>query len=142
MNYDGGTVLYRKYVLPPINLSKVLTHMMEFKEAGLPRCIGSTDCTHFTTKRCKYNLKNNHLSPKSSHTTWTFNLTCNHRRRILHSTTGRPGRWNDQTMVRLVRLISGIWDSTILEDLEFELLLYYKEGDIIVKKISGCVRYC
>jgi hypothetical protein len=48
-----------------------------------------------------YQLKNNHLGAKSSHTTRTFNLTCNHRCRIIHSTHGGPGRWNDQTMVRL-----------------------------------------
>ncbi len=48
-----------------------------------------------------------------------------------------PGHWNDQTMVRLDCLISGIWDSTILEDLEFELLAYNKEGDVIAVKYNG-----
>jgi hypothetical protein len=51
--------------------------------------------------------------------------------------TGGPGCWNDQTMVRLDSLISGIWDSKILEDLEFELLVYNKEGDIISVKYQG-----
>jgi hypothetical protein len=96
----GSTVLYCKYVLTPVHISKARTHMSEFKEAGLPGCIWSTNCTHITTKRWEYNLKNSHLGPKSSHTTWKFNLTCNHHCRILHSTTGGPGRWNDQTMVR------------------------------------------
>jgi hypothetical protein len=112
-------------------------HMAEFEEAGLPGCIGSTNCTHITTKICEYNLKNNHLGPKSSHATRTFNLMCNHHRRILHSTTGGPGHWNDQTMVRLDRFISGIWDSTILKDLEFELLAYNNEGDVIAVKYQG-----
>ncbi len=111
--------------------------MSEFKEAELPGCIRSTDCTYIVTRRCKYNLKNNHLGPKSSHPTRTFNLTCNHRIRILHSMMSGPGRWSDQTMVRLDRLISGIQDSTILEDLEFELLAYDKEDEVIVVKYQG-----
>jgi hypothetical protein len=40
-------------------------------------------------------------------------------------------------MVRLDRLISGIQDSTILEDLEFELLAYDKEDEVIVVKYQG-----
>ncbi len=40
-------------------------------------------------------------------------------------------------MVRLDRLISGIRDSTILVDLEFELLAYDKEGDVIAVKYQG-----
>ena len=87
-------------------------------------------------QKMQYNLKNNHLGPKSSHTTRTFNLTCNHRCRVLHLTTGGPGRCNDQTMVGLDHLISGIRDS-ILKDLEFELLAYDKEGDIIAVKYQG-----
>ncbi len=50
---------------------------------------------------------------------------------------GGPGHQNDQTMVRLDCLISGIRDSTILKDLEFELLTYDKEGDVIVVKYQG-----
>ena len=83
---------------PPDPLAQ--TNMAEYAEAGFPGCVESTDCTHITTERCEYNLKNNHLGNKSSHTTRTFNLTCNHRRRILHTTRGGPGRWNDMTMVR------------------------------------------
>jgi hypothetical protein len=97
----GSTVLFNKYVVTPVNLQKAMSHMAEYGLAGFPGCVGSCDCTHITTERCEYFLKNSHLGPKSSHTTRTFNLTCNHRQRILHTTNGGPGQWNDQTMVRL-----------------------------------------
>ena len=97
----GSTSLYSRLVITPLHLPEALSNMQEYKMAGFPGCIGSTDCTHITTERCEYRLKNNHLGAKSSHTTWMFNLACNHRRRILHTMTGGPGRWNDQTMVRL-----------------------------------------
>ncbi len=40
-------------------------------------------------------------------------------------------------MVRLDCYISGIWDGTILKDLECELLAYDNEGEIIAVKYQG-----
>jgi hypothetical protein len=87
----GSTVLYKKWVLPPVNLPEAESNMYEYTQAGFPGCVGSSDCTHIVTDRCQYNLKNNHIGAKSSQTTRKFNLTCNHRRRILHTTNGGPG---------------------------------------------------
>ena len=68
----GSTVLYDKYVLTPDNVNEAKTHMREFEEAGFPGCVGSSDATHITTDRCEYNLKNNHLGPKSSLTARSY----------------------------------------------------------------------
>ena len=76
----GSTTLYSMHVLTPVNLAEAQSNMAEYAEAGLPGCVGSSDCTHITTEGCEYKLKNNHRGGKSSHTTRTFNLTCNHRR--------------------------------------------------------------
>lgn len=133
----GSNVLYDDYVLTPVRLPEARSNMMEYAQAGFPGCIGSSDCTHIVTDRCQYNLKNNHLGGKSSLTTRTFNLTCNHRRRILHSTQGGPGRWNDMTMVRLDRFISGIQDGSVLEDVTFKLLGYDQEGKVIDLQYKG-----
>jgi hypothetical protein len=73
----------------------------------------------------------NHLGAKISHTTCTFNLTCNHRCRILHTTHGGPGRWNDQTIVRSDTFLTSIRDGRILTNNEFDLLSYENEGSII-----------
>lgn len=85
----GSTVLYSKYVLTPKNASEAKSHMVEFEKAGFPGCIGSCDCTHIATEKCQYNLKNAHTGRHKKNTTRTFNLTCNHRRRILHTTRGK-----------------------------------------------------
>ena len=106
--------------------------------AGFPGCVGSSDCTHIVTDRCEYNLKNHHLGAKNSLTTRTFNLTCNHHRQILYITNGGPGRWNDQTMVRLDIFISGISDGIVLEDVSFELLAHDKKDRI--KNYGSVVR--
>jgi hypothetical protein len=92
----GSTTLYDRYVQFPSNYEEAKRHMREFAMAGLPGCVGSTDATHIVTWACEYNLRNNHLGGKSKAKTRSFNTMCNHRRHILHSTRGGPGRWNDK----------------------------------------------
>ncbi len=111
-------------MITPVHLLEAQSNMREFNLAGFPGCVGLCDCTHIVTERCEYNLKNNHLGAKSFLTTRTFNLTCNHHRRILHTTNGGPGRWNDQSMVRLDTFVPGICDGTVLNGVDFELLAH------------------
>jgi hypothetical protein len=74
----GSTVLHDKFVQTPVHLDEAKSNMVEYTESRLPGCIGSSNCTHILMEGCKYNLKSNHLGGKSSNTTCTFNLTCNH----------------------------------------------------------------
>ena len=133
----GSTTLYSMHVIKPFHLAEAQSNMSEYAEAGFPGCVGSTDCTHITTERCEYNLKNNHLGGKSNQTARTFNLTCNHRRRILHTTRGGPARWNDMTMVRFDTFLTAVRAGNILSDNEFELLSYDKEGNVISVRYNG-----
>eukprot|EP00804_Cyclotella_cryptica_P015709 CCRYP_019516-RA/>CCRYP_019516-RA protein AED:0.25 eAED:0.25 QI:0/0/0/1/1/1/2/0/275 len=132
----GSTVLYNKYVVYPKNFKEAKDHMIEFTVAGLPGALGSTDATHITIWQCEYNLRNNHLDGKSSSTTHSYNITVNHRRRILHSTRGGPGRWNDKMIVLFDTFVRGIRDGDHLNDVEFELF-EQRHGDIITIKFRG-----
>jgi len=67
----------------------------------------------------------------------TFNLTCNHRRRILHTTRGGPARWNDMTMVQFDSFLTAVRAGSILTDNEFELLSYDKEGNVVTVCYNG-----
>ncbi len=133
----GSTVLHAKFVQFPLHLDKAKSNMEEYAESGLPGCVGSSDCTHILTEGCEYNLKNNHLGIKSSNTTCTFNLTCNHQRCILHTTNGGPGHWNNQTMVSLDNFITGIRDGMILSDNKFNLLSYDGDENIVQTTYTG-----
>ena len=57
------------------------------------------------------------LQMGSDTTTRTYNLTFNHRRQILHTTTGHPGRWNDKALIRfdsfMVDLRDGAFDKMV-----------------------------
>jgi hypothetical protein len=133
----GSTVLYQKWFLTPINLPNAQSNINEDTQAGFPGCVGSSNCTHIVTKRCQYNLKNIHLGSKSSQTTRTFNLTCNRWRHILHTTNGGPGRWNNQSIMRLDTFVSGIRDGTVLDDVNSKLLSCDKDGKVKTLRFSG-----
>jgi len=112
--------------------------MREFEEAGFPGCVGPSAATHIMTDRCEYNLKNNHLGPKSTLTAQSYNICVNHRWRILHSTPGGPARWNDQTMVRFDCFITQICSAgSTLQDNTFELLARGRGGEVITVKYEG-----
>jgi hypothetical protein len=124
-------------VQTPVHLDEANSNMVEYAESGLPGCVGSSDCMHILTEGCQYNLKNSHLGGKSSNTTRTFNLTCNHQRRILHTTIGGPSHWNDQTMVRFDKFISGIHDGLLLCENNFKLVLYDSNKNIVQTFYTG-----
>jgi hypothetical protein len=45
----------------------------------------------------------------------------NHKRKILHSTTGHPGRWNDKTLVRFDHFMDDLRNGAFDETMKFEL---------------------
>jgi hypothetical protein len=93
--------LYPEWVKFPETQQEISDCMAEFAEAGLDGCIGSADVTHIVLEKCHNSrLKNQNLGSKSSLTTRAYQIVVNHRRQILASTVGHPGRWNDKTIVR------------------------------------------
>lgn len=48
-------------------------------------------------------------------------MTVNHKRRILYTTSGFPGRWNDKTIVTFDEFLLGIREGTRLADVSFKL---------------------
>ena len=119
--------LYPKWVKRPETVAEIEDCMAEFAEAGLDGCIGSADVTHVILERCHYRLKNQNIGGKSSHTTRAYQIVVNHRREIIASTVGFPGRWNDQTIVRFDGFVTDIQRGIYLKDNKF--LLKDKDGN-------------
>ena len=117
----GSTILYNRYVKSPQTSSKVEQHMHEFTHAGMPGAFASMDATHIVHERCKWKYKRAHIGHKSKHATRTYNLMVNHRRRILASTKGHPGSFNDKTLIMFDKFVHDIIDGK-LDDYTFELL--------------------
>ena len=108
-------MLFPKFVKIPSTPSEVVDCSYEYALAGCSGALGSGDATHGTLEKCSARLRNNHLGGKSKFTTRAFNMTVNHRRRILWTSQGCPGRWNDKTLQLYDELFRGIRDGTILD---------------------------
>ena len=124
--------LYPMWVKRPETVSEVKDHMSEFKAAAFDGCIGSADVTHIIMEKCHARLKNQNLGGKDSHTTRAYQLVVNHRRQILASTIGFPGRWNDTTIVRFDDFITDIQRGNYLADNVFSL--YNEKGEVKLYK--------
>ncbi len=96
------------HVTVPLTVEECQTHVHEFKMAGFNGYMGSSDATHIAVEKCSYRLRNSHLGPRQHLTVRSFNLTANHRRKILSVTTGKPGRWNDKTIVLFDDFVRGM----------------------------------
>lgn len=94
----GRNNFFQKYVTIPTSTDDILKSSIEYANAGLPGCVGSQDATHVGMLKCSYHLKQYHDSFKLNMPSRTYNLTVNHRRRIIYTTCGHPGRWNDKTI--------------------------------------------
>ena len=117
----GAKVLYPLYVSAPRTVEELRDCEEEYATAGFPGCIGSTDATHIPLEKVCFSLRQAHLGGKSKSTMRTYNLTCNHRRQILHTTSGHPGRWNDKTLIRFDSFMSELRDGAMNNTMDFEL---------------------
>ena len=134
----GSTTLYEEHVIEPMTKTELRDCNNEFKLAGLPGCIGSTDATHVVVERCVYKLRQLHLGYKVNHTARTYNLTVNHRRRILSSTSGHPARFNDKTLIMYDKFVNKLKKGYFDNEFEFELYDYDKNEQEIKVKYKGC----
>ena len=118
----GANFLYPRYVRIPSTLEELKECELEYQKAGIPGCLGSTNATHINMDKTNFGVCHAHLGFKSKGTTTqTFNLTVNHRRKIIHSTTGHPGRWNDETLVRFDGLMDQLRRGLFNWTMRFEL---------------------
>ena len=130
----GSKVLFDRYVIFPTTAAEARTHMHEYNIAGFPGTPCSTDATHISMDKCPNLLRHVNKGPKKDLPSRTYNLSCNHRKRILYTTSGHPSRWNDKTLQRFDKFMMGIRKGTIMDDVIFEL--YDKDDDGLVIKVK------
>jgi hypothetical protein len=69
---------------------------------------------HIVLEKVEYHLRQSHLGFKSSPSARSYNITGNHRRQVLATTTGHPARWNDKTVVLFDDFIVALNEGTML----------------------------
>ena len=66
-----------------------------------------------------------------------YNITVNHRRRILSTTAGHPARWNDKTLQLFDPFMEQIHKGKILDDLVYQLYSFDAAGTVVKKNYQG-----
>ena len=87
--------------------------------------------------KCSQWAYNTHNGFKFNVPARTDNVTVDHSRRILASTTGHPGTWNDKTLILFDDFICGVNDGKLHKDFIFNLYEKDKVGEIIEVSYQG-----
>mmetsp|Transcript_5700 Transcript_5700/g.16054 ORF Transcript_5700/g.16054 Transcript_5700/m.16054 type:complete len:324 (-) Transcript_5700:26-997(-) len=111
--------------------------MTEFSSAGFSGCCGSTDATHVSMERCSAWLTQANSGSKLSMPSRTYNVTVNHRRRIMSSTSGHPARWNDKTLQLFDNFLMDLNQGRILSDNDFVLYEKDSSGEVHFGQYQG-----
>jgi DDE superfamily endonuclease len=135
----GSTKLYEQLVKTPTNAAEYQLSQKQYDMGGLTGAGFSIDATNVVMWRCSHNLRQANMGFKQSHPARTYNLTCNHNRRILHSTKGHPSRWNDKTLAHFDEFMCAVHEGKILQDVLFHL--YSWEGQIGASRLES-TQYC
>ena len=127
----GSTVLYQKWVINHYRFDTVHEQESIYRKAGFNGCIGSSDATHIAMLKCPQWASQNHKGFKLSVPARTYNVTGDHSRRILGSTFGHPGTWNDKTLVLFDKLICDVKNGIIPDNFEFKLFQKNEHNEIV-----------
>ena len=97
----------------------------EYSMAGFPGCINSsTDATHIPLDKITVSSSwqaHSGYKAGSKTTTRTYNLTVNHCRQIIHTTSGHPGRRNEKTLIRFDTFMVNLHDGALDDMTDFTL---------------------
>jgi DDE superfamily endonuclease len=135
----GSSVLHDELVKMPQDSAAYAKSRKQYDIGGLTGAGFSTDATNVVMWRCSHNLRQANMGFKQSHPARTYNLTCNHNRRILYTTKGHPSRWNDKTLAHFDEFLCAVREGKILQDVEFQL--YSWEGPVGASCLES-TKYC
>ena len=123
----GSTTFFDEYVSFPRTATEYATDREEFDVGGLTGAGFSTDATNVIMWKCSTNLKQANSGFKQSQPARSYNISVNHRRKILHATRGHPCRWNDKTLAHLDEFLTSVKEGRVYR---MSLLLYFLQKEI------------
>ena len=128
----GFDVLYPQCVKLPSNQTKFDEIMCDYKTMGFPGVMGSIDATHVKLNRCPDNYRQDSTG-KEHFPTRVFQVCVSFNRRILHSTSGNFGSWNDKTISKYDPLLIALSKDTVGQDIKWNL----KKSNGTIKPMVG-----
>jgi hypothetical protein len=94
--------------------------MHVYDRLGLTGAVGSIDCTHVHWERVPHELKPLYVG-KEGFPTIVYEMIVNHNRKILYTTRGFPGSFNDKTICRYDAYVHSLRKGTLYKNIDFEL---------------------
>lgn len=119
------------YCCPPSTEVEIADTTAIYSRMGLPGCIGSTDCVHIRWERCPAGERSSHKG-KEGYPTLSYEVTVDHRKKIIAATQGHPGARNDKIIVKFDGFVSAINNGDLYKDIPY--VLTTAEGDEIQQK--------
>ena len=125
------------HVVTPTTEEDTEAHIYDFRKAGAPGFVSSTDATYIALDNCSHHLKHIHKGFKLSLLSRTYNISVNHHRRILHLTSGHLASWNNKTLQHFDTFMEGVKSGESLPDIVFNLDNITVDGESIAVKCQG-----
>jgi len=98
-----------------------LRRLMEvYDRLGLTGAVGSIDCTHIHWDRVPKDLLPLYVG-KEGYPTIAYEVIVDHNRKILYTTRGFPGSFNDKTICKYDAYVNGLRTGTLYKNIEYEL---------------------
>ena len=111
---------FAKYCSPPNTELEIANALSVYTKLGFPGCIGSADCVHIRWERCPVEQRSFYKG-KEGYPTLSYEVTVDHRKKIIAATQGPPGCRNDKTIVKFDGFVSAIHDGDIYGDVPYIL---------------------
>jgi len=96
-----------------------------YARLGVPGIVASTDCTHVSWGRCPAQLGVVYTG-KEHFPSISYEVSCDHSKKVLWVTDGHPGSRNDITIIKADEFLQRVLNREILQDVTYEL--FDKDG--------------
>ena len=114
----------------------------EFESADCAGYCSSTDAVNIVCDKLSWKYRQQQLGFKQSFTVRTYNVTVNHRQKILYVAPDFPACWNDKTIVKFDQLINDVKNNKLCENVTFELFEKLEDGSIVEVTYAGTRLTC
>ena len=100
--------MYHIYVHGPRDAEEIEKITRVYAACGFPGCVGSVDCVHFRWDMCPAALTSLYRNGKYSYPTISFEMTCDHTKKIQACTKGHYGTSSDKTIVHFDGFVNAV----------------------------------
>ena len=112
---------FSKYCNHPKTDEEIAENVLIYTKLGLPGCVGSADCVHIRWERCPAGQRSFHKG-KEGYPTLSYEVTVDHRKKIIAATEGHPGCRNDKTIVKFDGFVTAIHDGDLYSEVPYTLV--------------------